>query len=125
MQCKIWNLYLVFLNIHIYFPGQPECDRRRNSSAPNDVIVLPEGIDDVKCDKDDNANVTPEPPVVPSFPTPSNITEANATSWCRSELEGSGVYVVCKDQMGKAFPVDDFVYQCVEDVKVIIQLDVS
>ena len=97
------------------FPGQHKCDTKRNSSIPNDVIVAPEGVSGIECGHHGDQSVGP---ISFTFPTPSGITESNATAMCRSGIESSKVYIVCKEEMGNTFPVDGFVHQCVEDVKV-------
>ena len=102
-----------------HYLGLDECDRKRNKTNP-DVIILPEGGGDGSKGVDPNA--TTFQPVVPKWPTKSGVTLQNALSECKAKLEGSITYKTCQKVLGIQFRVKvvGIFSQCIADIQVSI-----
>nr|XP_006820194.1 PREDICTED: von Willebrand factor D and EGF domain-containing protein-like [Saccoglossus kowalevskii] len=61
-------------------------------------------------------------PTVPAWPTPSGITEQNATDHCNALVLGSASAKACEGALTKN-ETDDFIENCVIDIQVLDDLD--
>ena len=64
-------------------------------------------------------------PVIPTFPTPSNISEEEAYAYCRNQITGSQIYQSCKNAIGDGFEVEGYIEQCVADIQVSEYANIS
>ena len=95
-------------SILLLHPTAKACNRNENK----DHIVVPE------CCKDDvyKHNPTPTPGVTATWPTPNGKRESDAKSYCENAIRNSAVARACT--VIPNFPFQDYVDQCVENVKV-------
>ncbi|XP_077867937.1 von Willebrand factor D and EGF domain-containing protein-like [Saccoglossus kowalevskii] len=63
-------------------------------------------------------------PTVPSWPTPSGITETNATDHCNSRVLGSASAQACDDALTQQ-DKDEFVANCIIDIQVLDDYDIA
>ena len=95
------------------FVGAEHCGRRKRRALNDDVIVLPDDGDTAIYDYKPGPFTFDKQ----SFPTPTGKTEQDATKTCSNSIRASFIGKACLNTI-KGFDIQDYIDQCVTDVRV-------